>query len=317
MSFPIQPSTLDSLFLGYDFTFRQSIADAKPYWDKVATKKTSKTTSEIYAWSDVLGDMREWLGERVIDTLSARSQTLLNRKFEKTISLKRDKLEDDQYGLFSNSVQELGRAAGFLPDKLIADVIANGASSKVYDNQNFFDTAHPINMDDPASATQSNKFDYSGSGGLTDANLADARAKMAQLKNAGNTPLEVEPTLVVCPPQQTYALRKILNTEIIALPVGTAGTSPGGAAGQTNVLKGTMDILEVKRLTDPNTIYLLDVTKPVKPFIYQERVAPEFSYPNVMTDPNVFFRDEFLFGVRARSAGGYGPWWLAASFKIA
>ena len=54
-----------------------------------------------------------------------------------------------------------------------------------------------------------------------------------------------------------------------------------------------------------------DTTKPVKPFIYQERKKPDFVQ---QTDPqadDVFMRRKFKFGAEARAAGGYGFWQLA------
>jgi phage major head subunit gpT-like protein len=72
-------------------------------------------------------------------------------------------------------------------------------------------------------------------------------------------------------------------------------------------------VLSLARLADhPEEYYLMDTTRAVKPLIFQQRVSPEFAYLNKPEDPNVFERDEFLYGVRARGNAGYGPWFLAA-----
>lgn len=61
--------------------------------------------------------------------------------------------------------------------------------------------------------------------------------------------------------------------------------------------------------------FLLDTSKPVMPFIYQERLPYELVAMNRSEDPNVFFNDAFLYGTRARMAAGYGLWQLAWGSK--
>ena len=46
------------------------------------------------------------------------------------------------------------------------------------------------------------------------------------------------------------------------------------------------------------------------PVIATPRTAPEFTALTKPDDENVFKRDEFLYGVRARGAAGLGPWFL-------
>ncbi|MBF9049892.1 head protein [Roseobacter sp. HKCCD9010] len=64
--------------------------------------------------------------------------------------------------------------------------------------------------------------------------------------------------------------------------------------------------------------YLLDVTRPLKPMIYQERKKPQFV---AKTDPqnsdHVFMNKEFLYGVDARSNVGFGLWQMAYASNAA
>jgi phage major head subunit gpT-like protein len=57
--------------------------------------------------------------------------------------------------------------------------------------------------------------------------------------------------------------------------------------------------------------FLLDTTKSIKPFIWQDRkpfqLIPKFS----LTDPQVFWNKEFQWGVDGRGNAGYGLWQLA------
>ncbi|RRY11499.1 Mu-like prophage major head subunit gpT family protein [Brucella anthropi] len=61
--------------------------------------------------------------------------------------------------------------------------------------------------------------------------------------------------------------------------------------------------------------YLLDTSRAVRPLIYQERIAPKLTKLDNDEDQNVFFRDEYIYGVRARSNAGFGLWQLAFGSK--
>ena len=61
--------------------------------------------------------------------------------------------------------------------------------------------------------------------------------------------------------------------------------------------------------------FLLDCSRPVKPFVYQERLPYMLTKLDSETDENVFFKDEYFYGVRARSNAGFGLWQLAYASK--
>lgn len=61
--------------------------------------------------------------------------------------------------------------------------------------------------------------------------------------------------------------------------------------------------------------YLLDTTRSLKPLIYQERRAFDLVALDNPTDPNVFFRGEYIYGVDGRFAAGFGFWQMAFSSK--
>ena len=61
-------------------------------------------------------------------------------------------------------------------------------------------------------------------------------------------------------------------------------------------------------VTDGTPWFLLDVSRPLRPFIFQERTAPELQ---VITNPDndyVFMKDKIPYGIRYRCNGGYGFW---------
>lgn len=60
-----------------------------------------------------------------------------------------------------------------------------------------------------------------------------------------------------------------------------------------------------------NLWFLVDTTKPMKPFIYQKRKEYSFVSKTQPDSENVFWRNQFVYGATGRCAGGYGLWQLA------
>lgn len=76
---------------------------------------------------------------------------------------------------------------------------------------------------------------------------------------------------------------------------------------------GSGDDVDVSNLSkgEQSAWYLFDTSKALKPLIYQERQAPEFSSQTDASSESVFMEDNFRYGVRARGNVGFGFWQLA------
>ncbi|MGC4114490.1 MAG: Mu-like prophage major head subunit gpT family protein [Myxococcales bacterium] len=301
------PAKYDAATLTFSSLFRQVLEETPTYYEKIATEIPSTTREMRHAWLDRIPAMREWLGERVVNNLAVRLQSIENRLFEDTIAVKRVDIEDDLIGVYRPVIEELAQQAKVWPDKLVTDTLQAAKDLICYDGQPFFDTNHPQNMDDPSSPLQSNLLK---SHPLTWDALEDAITTMSAFIGADGKPLEIIPDLLVVPPQRKFAAARLLQSELIARDIALA--SGHGAAADTNVLKGSLDLMVLPRLaTEPNAYYVLCTKRAVKPLIFQNREAPEFAALTQPNDENVFQRDELLYGVRARGAAGLGPYFLA------
>jgi phage major head subunit gpT-like protein len=187
----VNNASLQSIFTGYKTLFQQAFDGTAPQWGKVATAVPSTAKKETYAWLGSMPRLREWLGDRAIQKLMAHGYTIANRKFELTVEVGRDDIEDDAYGVYAPLVSELGRAAAVHPDELIFGLLASGFTEKCYDGQPFFSAAH---KDD--KTTQSNL----GTAALSLAAYAAARTQIMTLKDAHGKPLGLLPNLLVVPP---------------------------------------------------------------------------------------------------------------------
>lgn len=61
--------------------------------------------------------------------------------------------------------------------------------------------------------------------------------------------------------------------------------------------------------------FLMDLSRAIKPFIWQTRRPYDFQRLDAPTDQNVFMRKEMIYGVDARVAAAFGLWQLAYGSK--
>jgi phage major head subunit gpT-like protein len=61
--------------------------------------------------------------------------------------------------------------------------------------------------------------------------------------------------------------------------------------------------------------YLLDLSKPIKPILWGERIKPSIKAKTSDGDDNVFWRDQYVWGARARGGAGIGLWQYAFKSK--
>jgi phage major head subunit gpT-like protein len=161
--------------------------------------------------------------------MASHAYTIVNKKFESSVGVPRDAIEDDEIGVYGPLFQEMGRAAKAHPDELVFDMLKAGLTTTCYDGQNFFDTDHPL---------------YLNSDG-------------------------------------TGAVTSVSNYQ--------EGTGPAW--------------------------YLLDVSRAIKPIIFQKRRNYDLKAMTKIDDEAVFMQDIYRYGVDARVNSGFGLWQFAYCSK--
>lgn len=157
----ITAQSLERLFKGFKTSFQAKFDAVEPQWKTVAFLVPSKTSSEDYGWLGEFPSMREWIGARVLKSISSHSYSLTNKDWESTVSVSRNKIDDDQFGIYGPMMGEMGRASAAHPDELVFDLLGKGFSTECYDGQNFFDADHPIQVGDEETSV-SNMQDGTG-----------------------------------------------------------------------------------------------------------------------------------------------------------
>lgn len=158
----VNAATLTALNTAIKQTFQKGIDSVEPEYTQIATVVPSSTASNTYDWLGEFPEMREWIGERVLNDIKTHAYTVSNKLYESTISVKRTDIEDDNLGTLTPLAQAHGRRASQHPDKLVFAALKAGHEQMCYDGQNFFDTDHPVypKHDGTGVATTVSNLDY-------------------------------------------------------------------------------------------------------------------------------------------------------------
>jgi phage major head subunit gpT-like protein len=138
----ITPQILIALSQGFNATFKQGFGSVTPTYSQVAMTIPSSSNAENYGWLKDLPGMREWVGQRVILNLESTAAQLVNKKWEHTIGVKRDDIEDDRLGIYTAILQQQGEIAARHPDDLVWSLLVTGFTVPGFDGQPFFDADH-------------------------------------------------------------------------------------------------------------------------------------------------------------------------------
>ncbi len=295
----ITQATLDALRVTLSTVFDKAYGATEPWSTKLSTEVPSTTASNRYGWIAQSIVLREWLGPRQAVNLSEHAHTITNRKFEGTVEVDRDQIEDDNLGLYSGLiVPQLAQATKKHPDQLLKALIQ--ANPVGFDGKALFANDHPTFN---GAGTYDNLF---ASSALTAPNFDTNWSVMASYTGEDGLPLTVMPNLLIVPPQLKRTALELMQSSNIARAVqNVAGTENVGAASIDNVMKGWCDVMVIPELSNQATTwYLADTSKPIKPFITQKRRAPEFVSRDNIQDPKVFDQEKFTYGVSYRGEVG-------------
>jgi phage major head subunit gpT-like protein len=134
----INEQNLDLVFKGFKSVYSEASLQARTHKDKIAMTVPSSGRDETYSWLGQFPQLREWIGPRHVHSLKAHSFTIVNRRFESTVAVKRDDISDEKLGVFKPAFSEMGYLARNHPEELVFGLLAQGFGTVCYDGQNFF-----------------------------------------------------------------------------------------------------------------------------------------------------------------------------------
>jgi len=286
----VNQQALRGIYTSFKVIFQKAFEQNETLWQRIATLVPSETGEENYKWLGKIPHMREWIGDRQIQNLSASDYTIKNKDFELTVSVPRSDIEDDRIGLYKPIVESIGQP----PDELVFKLLPGGFVNKCYDGKAFFASDHIVG-DGKKAKSYSNK----GTARLSRAAYRAARKAIMSLVDENGDSLNLVPDLLIVAPANEDVAKEILLADEIN--------------GTTNTDKGTAELMVATQLAgkNENSWYLLCTKRPIKPFIFQERKKVQFHQLTGETDENVFMRAEYVYGADSRDNAGYGLWQMA------
>jgi phage major head subunit gpT-like protein len=315
-------ANLQIFFTGLQVTWQAAYSQEAIWYSQVASTLPSGTELEQYGWMDKVAPLTQWIGPRTVNALPTRTRVIANLDWQRMDSIPRNKFLDDKLGLFTFQAKDMGQATAKLHDLQLVKLFqgpvttftgtAATGNPVAFDGVTFWNAAHPVDIDTGTTGPYGSYANDFPTLALTPTNYGAGRASMRGIIGRDGIPLGVKPTLLMVPPQLEEVGKNIVEATSIAPQTLANGTQVGA---NTNPWRGTAKLLVVDELANqPKVWYLIDDTRSIRPFVVQQRQAPQFIYLVNPNDPNVIFQKEFLFGVDARSAYDVTIPFLAARF---
>lgn len=283
----INRANMQALFTGYNRIFQdafQSYADTT--YAQFVGEVNAGTSQIDMPMLEQLTGMREWVDVREIKNLKSDKLTIKARFFEDTVAVKREDVEDDQYGLYNSLFQTMAQNAANLPNDITNELLAAAASAKWMDGAAFFGTTRKYGKE-----TINNK----GTSALTYDSFNTAYDTMRAYKGHGGKSLGVKPNLLLHGPSLRTTVADVIKAPIRAVTVGDA------AVAMPNPNANLVTPIEVDGITNSDW-FLLDARKPFKPIIMFMRKRPNrLIRLDREEDENVFMNRQFIYGTDGRA----------------
>lgn len=287
----INRKTMDVLFQGFNTNFLHGLEKVPTSWQKFCSVIPSGTASNVYPFLEQFGGMREWIGERVTKDLASRKMEVLNRDFEETVAVPGNDIEDDQYGIYSTLIAQMGcHAARLWHDLAVEALVSNPLWA---DDLPFFSSERLYGE---------NAICNLSSDALSASAYAAARMRMMNYKGHTNRNLGIIPNLLIVGPKNEETAFSILKDRLHVQSVNDGNVS--GVAATDNPWNGSAELLVLPELSGEyeDNWYLAATDGVLKPVFVQQRKMPSLIRLDSEGDENVFRRKEYVYGTSARGA---------------
>ena len=282
-------NSMEALFQGFNTSFLKGMEEGRNAWKKFCAILPSGTASNIYPFLEQFSGMREWTGERQAKNIASGKLEVVNRDFEETIAIARNDIEDDQYGIYSALIAQLGyHAANLWQDLAVEALLSNPLW---IDSLPFFSDARTYGESPVSNVTSSP---------LSEESYAAARKTMMGYCGHGGKSLGIIPDLLIVGPGNESKGFAILKDRLALRTLSEGDLSGIGATD--NPWNGSAELLVLPELSGEreNEWFLAASSGVLKPLFVQQRKLPNLVRMDSDTDENVFFRKEYFYGTDAR-----------------
>jgi phage major head subunit gpT-like protein len=249
----------------------------------------SSGAEEVHAWLNQIPGFRRWVGDRQKKDVNSNKLHVVNADWEDTIAVGRNDIEDDRYGLYAPRFESLGAEGSdnaLWLDMAVDALLANGAW---VDGKAFFvvDRKYGDNTINNVTATALSATTF-------DAGIAAMESHLGP----ANNPLGTTAVYLLVGPGQRQTAWDLVKNEFVS-----SGTGKGGAI--QNRCRGRALLRVHPKLVGAyaNCWYILGQKGNMKPVGVQRRKLPQMVAKDQLSDDNVFFNKEFIYGADARGEG--------------
>lgn len=238
-----------------------------------------------HSFSDSVRGLSEWIGDREMTKLGEQSFYVANKSYAGGVEIDRDDLEDDQIGLLTPRIRSLAEKYWLHRFDALGALLNAGTATACWDGKYFFDDDHPL-------ADSASVNDNLSTAALSESAVQGAITQLRNMYDSQGNKLNLRPTHLIFGNDLEWTAMDILKQE-------------RQASGETNIMRGMLQPLQISNLTAASWA-VADLSKVLKPFMYQNRREPEFTEVINPTSPEVFMRKKFQWGVDYRGRSYYG-----------
>lgn len=309
-----------NLYTALNAAFNKAFGAATPQWQKVATEVPSSASETDYGWLGDWPSIEEWVGERQLAELKEHGYTIKNKTWEASIKVRREKVEDDQLGMYSIQANQIGYDAAMHPDSLIFPLLMKGFSEQCYDGQYFFDEDHPmgdsthsnVQLEETADPVATDYAAVSAGDAVDTDGVLTITLSSSDLERSVAEDTATEEGWTVDVGGKTADVVSYSSDDQTLVVTGGDLTAADVSAETAITIKG----FETLPVTVREPWFLLDNSKPLRGLIFQPRRKFKFTQLNDPGQTFVFMNNQYAMGVDGRSNAGYGMWQFAFASQL-
>ena len=229
----INRANMDALFTTYRVAFTEAmqrgmqipagiIAEEFMHLNELAMTVVSGGAQTVHAWLNQLPGFRRWLGDRQKKDLASGKLTVVNADWEDTVAVPRNDIEDDNYGIYTPLMANLGIEGSDDCLWLDAAVAALLANANWADGLPFFGTTRKYGA---------NAIVNSSVLALNAANLETAQQLMQAYLGPENNPVGGIISYLLVGPTQRGPAWDIVKNQWVSSGTGKGGSIQNRAQG--------------------------------------------------------------------------------------
>ena len=239
---------------GVKANFFSAYQEEGAQWQAITGAPIASTQeTETYSFLDEISAFDYWDKSGAIPEAQANlgTYTLKNRPFGLNWTVSEHEVRLDKTNQIMMRARQMGSGAAHWYNDQLATLIEAGTSGTAFDGVAFFSNASGIVR----------PYDNYGTGALGQIALETAVAEMRSFVGRSGKRLGVRPTHLVVPPELEFTAKRILLTN---------QEGPTLTRSEADVFAGRLQLIVLDSLTAAAPWYLMDLSKPIRPFFMQE-----------------------------------------------